>query len=52
MLNYHRLLQPSEPMKKEIMKESARQIVTLDWVFFGISVAMIIAGVFRIAVGQ
>ena len=33
------------------MKESARQIVALDWIFFGISVAMIIAGVFRIAVG-
>jgi hypothetical protein len=38
-------------MKKGIMKESARQIVALDWIFFGISVAMLIAGVFRIAVG-
>jgi hypothetical protein len=34
------------------MKESARQIVALDWIFFGISVAMIPAGVFRIAVGN
>jgi len=33
------------------MKQSARQIVTLDWILFGINVAMIIAGVFRIAVG-
>jgi len=34
------------------MKESARQIVALDWIFFGISVAMVPAGVFRIAVGN
>lgn len=39
-------------MKKGIMKRNALYIVTLDWIFFGISVAMIPAGIFRIAVGN
>jgi membrane protein required for beta-lactamase induction len=34
------------------MKESAKQIVPLDWVFFGVSIVMILEGVFRIAVGS
>jgi len=33
------------------MKESEKEIMVLDWVFFGLSLAMIIAGIFRIAVG-
>jgi hypothetical protein len=37
-------------MKTGIMKRNALHIVTLDWIFFGISVAMIPAGIFRIAV--